>query len=70
MAVALVFEMELDHLYQNIKAFVKIQLRIHFGKEYNMLKMFHVQDFNLEKETLYQKNTLKNIKTQFTQRIY
>ena len=25
---------------------------------------------NLEKEMLYQKDTLKNIKTQFTQRIY
>ena len=70
MVVALVFEMELDLLYQNIKAFVKIQLRIHFGKKCNMLKMIHVQDCNLEKETLYQKNTLKNIKMQFSQRIY
>ena len=70
MVVALVFGMELDHLYQNIKAFVKIQLRIHFGKKYNMLTMFHVQDCNLEKETLYQKDMLKNMKTQFTQRIY
>ena len=70
MVVALAFGMELDHLYKNIKPFVKIQLRIHFGKKYNMLKMFHVQHCNLEKETLCQKNTLKSIKTQFTQRIY
>ena len=69
MVVVLIFGMELDQLYQNIKAIVKIQLRIHFRKKY-MLKMFHVQDSNLEKETFYQKDTLKNIKTQFTQRIY
>ena len=67
MVVALVFGMELDHLYQNIKAFVEIQLRIHFRKKYNMFKMFHVQDCNLETETLYQTDALKNIKTQFTQ---
>ena len=70
MVVVLIFGMELDHLYQNIKAIVKIELRIHFRKKYNMLKMFHVQDCNLEKETFYQKDTMKNIKTQFTQRIY
>ena len=61
---------ETRSLISKYRSVCQIQLRIHFGKKCNMLKMIHVQDCNLEKETLYQKNSLKNIKMQFSQRIY